>query len=100
MGCKLKLVSVWALVQPYKGYSIDGRANLIHPFNPLSYPGGTVLKSGRLGSIIQVARLELRFFYMEDDLAWFGLQLAALFVDEVFDGSLTANTSLLVGRRS
>ena len=73
-------------MQLYKGYFIDGRANLIHPFNPLSYPGGCVLKAGRLGSIIQVARLELRF-YMEDDLAeWFGLQLAALFVDECLTG--------------
>ena len=74
-------------MQLYKGYFIDGRANLIHPFHPLSYPGGTVLKPGRLGSVIQVARLELRFFYMEDDLAaWFGLQLAALFVDECLMG--------------
>jgi hypothetical protein len=64
-------------MQPYKGYFIDGRANLIHPFNPLSYPGGSVLKPGRLGSVIPVARLELRFFYME---------LAALFVDECLMG--------------
>jgi hypothetical protein len=42
-----------------------------------------VLKAGRLGSVIMVASLELRSFYMRDELAeWFGFELAVLFVDE------------------
>jgi hypothetical protein len=70
-------------MHPYKGYFISGTAKLIHPFTPLSYPGGTVLKPGRLGSVIVVANLELRAFNISDDLAeWFGFELAALFVDE------------------
>ena len=51
-------------MQPYKGYFINGSAKMIHPFNPLSYPGGSVLKPGRLGSIVEVARFELPSFTM------------------------------------
>jgi hypothetical protein len=70
-------------MRPYKGYFIDGTAKLIHSFSPLSYPGGSVLKASRLGSVILVASLELRSFYMSDELAeWFGFELAVLFVDE------------------
>jgi hypothetical protein len=71
-------------MKPYKGHFIDGTAKTIHPFNPLWYPAGTVLKSGRLGSVVEVTRLELPSFTMSmKELAeWFGLEVARIAVDE------------------
>jgi len=76
-------------VQQYKGYFVDGTAKMIHPLNPLSYPGGTVLKPGRLGSIIEVARIELPSFPMSmKELAeWFGVEPAKVGVDEYLSSS-------------
>jgi hypothetical protein len=47
-------------IQPHKGYFIEGTALLIHPYSPDWHVGGSVLKPGRLSSIIEVARFELR----------------------------------------
>jgi hypothetical protein len=62
---------------------------MINPFNPLWYPGGTVLKPGRAGSIIEVTRLELPSLTMSmRELAeWFGFELSKLVVDECLNGS-------------
>ena len=62
---------------------------MIHPFNPLSYPAGSVLKPGRLGSVIEVTRFEMPSFTMSmEELAeWFGLELSKLVVDECLKGS-------------
>jgi hypothetical protein len=75
-------------MQPYKEYFLTGSAKMIHPFNRLCYPAGSVLKPGRLGSIVEVTRFELPSFTMSmAELAeWFGLELARLIVDEYLDG--------------
>jgi hypothetical protein len=36
------------MMQPYKGYLINGSALLVHPFSPDWYVGGSVLVSGPL----------------------------------------------------
>jgi hypothetical protein len=71
-------------MQPYNGYFIEGTALLIHPFSPDWHVGGSVLKPGRLSSIIEVARFELPSFAVSiKELAeWFGLELARIAVDE------------------
>ncbi len=72
-------------MQPYKGYVIKGKALLVHPFTPDWYVGGTVLAPGRLSSIIEVTRFELRFTVSMKELAeWFGLEIARIAVDECF----------------
>jgi hypothetical protein len=64
-------------MQPYKGYFIDGTARIIHPFSPL-------WKSGRLGSVIEVIRFDLRSFTvsMKELAEWFGFEFSKLVVDE------------------
>jgi hypothetical protein len=71
-------------MQPYKGYFIDGAAKMIHPFDPSWYPAGTVLKPGRLGSVVEITRFDMPSFKMEPkELAeWFGLELARVVVEE------------------
>src|SRR5918992_3764982 len=77
-------------MKPYKGYFIDGTAKMIHPFNPLSYPGGDVYKPGRLGSVIEVTRFEMPSFTMDTkELAeWFGFELSKLVVEECLSVSM------------
>lgn len=72
------------MMEHYNGYFIDGAAKMIHPFDPSWYPAGTVLKSGRLGSVVEITRLELPSFKIEmKELAeWFGLELCRVAVDE------------------
>jgi hypothetical protein len=50
-------------MQEYKGYFIDGCAKMVHPFSPPWHPGGSVLRSGPSGSVIEVARFELPLIY-------------------------------------
>jgi hypothetical protein len=71
-------------VQPYKGYFIEGAAKMIHPRDPWHCPAGTVFKSGRAGSMIEVARLAFPSFAVNiRDLAeCFGLELCRVAVDE------------------
>jgi hypothetical protein len=68
------------MMQPYKGYFIEGSALMVHPFSPDWYVGGAVLAPGRSGSIVGVTRFQLqRFTVSIKELAeWFGL----LVVDE------------------
>jgi hypothetical protein len=44
-----------------------------HPFDPLWHPGGSVLRSGRVGSIVEVTRFEVPSFKPElkDAAEWF-----------------------------
>ena len=39
-------------MQTYKGYFIEGKAMLVHPFSREWYVGGDVLATGRLSSIV------------------------------------------------
>ena len=70
-------------MQPYKGYLIEGTALLVHPFSSDWSVGGSVLVSGRQGSIVELARLQLHQFSvsMKELAEWFGLELAGIVVD-------------------
>ena len=70
-------------MQPYKGYFINGSAMPVHPFNPDYYVGGSVLMSGRSGSIVEIMRFQLQRFKVSiKELAeWFGLEVARIVVD-------------------
>jgi hypothetical protein len=72
------------MMQPYKGYFIEGSALMVHPFSPDYYVGGSVLAPGRSGSIVGVTRFQLqRFSVSIKGLAeWFGLEVARIVVDE------------------
>jgi hypothetical protein len=74
----------FALMQPYKGYFIEGSGLLVHPYSPDWYVGGIVLASGRSGSIVGITRFQLhRFTVNIKELAeWFGVEVARLVVDE------------------
>ena len=67
-----------------RGYFISGKAILVHPFMPDWHIGGSVLKPGRLSSIIEVVRFELPSFTvsMKELAEWFGLELSRIVVDE------------------
>ena len=51
-----------AVMQPYKGYFIQGSALIVHPFSPDWYVGGSVLVPGRASSIVEIARFQLHQF--------------------------------------
>jgi hypothetical protein len=72
------------MMQPYKGYFIDGSALMVHPFSPDWYVGGSVLVPGRSSSIVEITRFQFqRFTVSIKELAeWFGLEVARLVVDE------------------
>jgi hypothetical protein len=72
------------MMQPYKGYFIEGDALLVHPFSPDWYVGGSVYVSGPGTSILGVTRFQLQQFTVDiKELAeWFGLEIARLMVDE------------------
>jgi len=76
------------VMQPYKGYFIDGSALLVHPFSPYWYVGGSVLVPGRSSSIVEITRFQVqRFTISIKELAeWFGLEIAQIVVDECLDG--------------
>ena len=72
------------MMQPYKGYFIEGSALLVHPFSPDWYVGGSVLMPGRSSSIVEITRFQIqRFTVSIKELAeWFGLEVARIVVDE------------------
>jgi hypothetical protein len=72
------------MMQPYKGYFIDGSAMPVHPFSPDWYVDGSLLVPGRCGSIVEFTRFQFqRFTVSSKELAeWFGLEVARLVVDE------------------
>lgn len=53
-------------METYKGYFLDGDARMIHPSNPRYYPSAHVLKSGPLGSLIEVTLFEVPSFQLDD----------------------------------
>jgi hypothetical protein len=72
------------MMQPYKGYFIEGSALLVHPFSPDWYVGGSVLVQGRSSSIVELGRFQLQQFTvsMKELAEWFGLELSRIVVDE------------------
>ena len=72
------------MMQPYKGYFIEGSTLLVHPFSPDWYVGGSVLVEGRANSIVEITRFHVqRFTVSIKELAeWFGLEVARIVVDE------------------
>jgi hypothetical protein len=72
------------MMQPYKGYFIDGSALMTHPFCLDWYVCGSVYVSGLSTSIVEVTRFQLQRFTVDiKELAeWFGLELARIVVDE------------------
>lgn len=71
-------------MEDYHGYFIGGNARIVHPFHPSWYPVGTVIKSGRLGSLVEVTRFEVPSFKLEDKIVmeWFGREIAKILVDD------------------
>jgi hypothetical protein len=65
------------MMEPYKGYFIEGTALMVHPFSPYYYVGGSILVSGHSGSVIGITRFQLQRFTVDiKELAeWFGLRL-------------------------
>jgi hypothetical protein len=59
----------------------------VHPFSPDWYVGGKVLAPGHSGSIVEITRFQLRRFtvVMKELAKWFGLEVARIAVDEMFD---------------
>ena len=71
-------------MQSYNGYYISGKAQLVHPFSPDWYVGGSILVQGRSSSIVEIGRFQLHHFTvsMKELAEWFGLELARIVVDE------------------
>ena len=71
-------------IQPYKGYFINGSAMMVHPVSPDYFVGGSVLASGRSGSVVEGTRFQFQRFNVSiKELAeWFGLEVARIVVDE------------------
>jgi hypothetical protein len=72
------------MMQPYKGYFINGSVLLVHPYSPDWYVGGSILVPGRSSSIVEITRFQVqRFTVSIKELAeWFGLEVARIVVDE------------------
>jgi hypothetical protein len=72
------------MMQPYKGYFIEGSALLVHPFSPDWYVGGSILVSGRSSSVVGITRFQVQPFTVSiKELAeWFELEVARIAVDE------------------
>ena len=72
------------MMQPYKGYFIEGSVLMVHPVSPDWYVGGSVLVSGRSSSIVEITRFQLQQFSVgiKELAEWFGLEVARLVVDE------------------
>jgi hypothetical protein len=72
------------MMQPYKGYLIEGSALMVHPVSPDWYVGGNVLVPGRDSSIVEITRFQLHQFTVSiKELAeGFGLEIARIVVDE------------------
>ena len=68
----------------YKGYFIHGGAKTVHPFSREWHVAGSVLKPGRLSSIVEVARFQISKFTVDDKevAEWFGTEICRIAVDE------------------
>jgi hypothetical protein len=74
-------------MRPYKGYLIEGSALMIHPFSPDWHVAGIILVASRQGSIVELGRFRFQNFTvsMKELAEWFGLEVARIAVDEMFD---------------
>ena len=72
------------MMQPYKGYLMEGSALLVHPFSPDWHVGGSVLLPGQSSSIVEITRFQLQQFIVNiKELAeWFELEVARIVVNE------------------
>jgi hypothetical protein len=72
------------MMQQYTGYWIDGSAIPGPPYTLYWESLGTILKSGRHGSVIEVVRLQDRGarFDIWGVAEWYGLELSRIAVDE------------------
>jgi len=50
------------MMQPYKGYFIEGSTLLVHPFSRDWYVGGSVLVPGRFSSVVEIGRFRFQRF--------------------------------------
>jgi hypothetical protein len=71
-------------MQPYKGYFVSTSAMPVHQFSPDRYIGGSVLKPGHSGSVVEIERFQLQQFTVgiKELAEWFGLEIARIVVDE------------------
>ena len=71
-------------MEEHKSYLIRGMRLPVHAAGAGWYVAGSVLRRGRAGSVIEVARFELRGFEIgiEALAVWFGREIARLIVDE------------------
>ena len=60
---------------------------MVHRFSREWHVGGSVSVSARQGSIVELARFRLQNFAvsMKELAEWFGLEVARIAVDEMFD---------------
>ena len=74
-------------MQPYKGYLIEGAALIVHRFSREWHVGGSIFVSRHRGSIVELARFRLQNFAvsMKELAEWYGLEVARIAVDEMFD---------------
>ena len=63
-------------MERYKGYWIDGSAQIIHPNAHDMQSQGTVLKDGPQGSVIEVERLEGETFSTKGEAEAHGVSCA------------------------
>ena len=69
-------------MERYKGYWIDGSAQIIHPNSHNMQAQGTVLKDARLSSVVVVETLEGEEFSTKAEAEAHGLELCKRWVDE------------------
>jgi hypothetical protein len=72
------------MIEQHRGYWIHGSATPGPPNTSYWESLGIVLKPGRNGSVIEVARLQDKgmTFDMEELAEWYGLELCRIAVDE------------------
>ncbi len=72
------------MMQQHNGYLISGSAIPGPPYTTYWTPRATVLRQRPNGSVVELARLSLNDFELEDDgvAELFGLELARIVVDD------------------
>ena len=75
------------MMEQHRGYSIHGSAVPGPPYTSYWKSLGTILKSGRSGSVIEVGRLHDSgvTFEMRELAELYGLELSRIVVDECFE---------------
>jgi hypothetical protein len=74
------------MMERYKGYWISGSAVLGPPNTPYWESLGSILKDGRMGSIVEVGRIQDNgiTFDLAGLAAWYGMELSRIVVDHCF----------------